>query len=82
MYEHTEICLSIHLLMNLDYFQFVASVIRAAMNICVQSLRRHLFSFGYVSVSGIAGLYARCILNFIRNWQFFQLGWTIPTGSV
>lgn len=43
-------CLSIPLLMNLNCFQFMASIVKAPVNICVQSLCRRLFSFFWVYI--------------------------------
>lgn len=59
IHTHTHtLCLSAYLLMNLCFFQLMASMIKAAMNIYVQSLCRLLFfiSFEYMSMNGIAGL--------------------------
>ena len=57
-------------------FQFVAIVIKTAMNIVKQvSLMYGRVSFGYMPRSGIAGSSGRSISNFLRNCQIdFQSG--------
>lgn len=76
-----KICFSIHLLMNLDYFQFVASVIKAAVNICVQSLCRHRFHFFWVHVyEWDCWLICKVCIERHKKLPVFQLGWTTPTS--